>query len=98
MIPVFVPEIVPEVTLIVLVMIEDTVVPSKNKILGLLTSERSKTASPFDSSQFKIPSLSISRSILSITKSPSASSGQTLTGTMTDLYSDPEQSRKPTNW
>ena len=91
------PEIVPEFTFTTLEIIEDDVVVSRNKILGLLGSESSKIASPFDSSQFKIPSLSISMSKLSMTKSPSASSGQTLTGTTIDRYSDPEQSRKPTN-
>ena len=60
-------------------------------------SRRFKVASPRDSSQFKIPSLSISTSKLSIIVSPSKSSGHKLTGTSTDSKVSPEQLIKPTS-
>ena len=54
-------------------------------------SRRFKVAFPRDSSQFKIPSLSISTSKLSIIVSPSKSSGHKLTGTSSDSKVSPEQ-------
>ena len=52
---------------------------------GLLISAIFKVAFPEDSTQFKMPSLSISISKLSIIKSLSKSSGQILTGISVDL-------------
>ena len=60
-------------------------------------SRRFKVAFPRDSSQFKIPSLSISTSKLSIIVSPSKSSGHKLTGTSSDSKVSPEQLIKPTS-
>ena len=54
-------------------------------------------AFPRDSSQFKIPSLSISTSKLSMIKSPSKSSGQILTGISIDLKVAPVQFTIPIN-
>ena len=54
--------------------------PSIKFRIGELGSVKSILVFPLDSSQFKIPSLSKSTSILSIIKSLSISSGQKLTG------------------
>ena len=51
--------------------------------------------SPLDSSQFRIPSLSKSISTLSIIKSSSKSSGQTLTGIIWESKVLPEQASVP---
>ncbi len=66
-------------------------------IEGVLMSRRFKVAFPRDSSQFKIPSLSISTSKLSIIVSPSKSSGHKLTGTSADSKVAPVQSIIPIN-
>ena len=65
--------------------------------IGRLVSVKSKMTSPRDSSQFKIPSLSKSRSTLSMIKSLSKSSGHKLTGMITDSKVAPEQIKVPIN-
>ena len=57
-----------------------TVLPSLSKNIGLLIPERSSVKLPEDSTEFKIPSLSKSRSRLSIIPSLSESAGHILTG------------------
>ncbi len=68
-------------------------------IIGLFKSVKSNTTFPFDSFEFKIPSLSKSKSILSIIPSLSESLGQILTGITPDLKSPslPRHVIDPTN-
>ena len=66
---------------------------------GFSKSVKSKITLPFDSLAFKIPSLSRSKSILSIIPSLSLSFGQILTGIIPDLKSPspPRHVIDPTN-
>ena len=98
--PLLVPINVLDVLLVLLsVKVLDTIealeVPSKNVISGAVMVVKLTIAFPIDSSQFKIPSLSISMSRLSMTKSLSRSSGHSLTGMTTDSNVFPVQAKNP---
>ncbi len=69
--------------------------PSWKVRTGELGALKSILVSPLDSSQFRIPSLSKSISILSMILSLSKSSGQTLTGIIWESKVLPEQSSVP---
>ena len=64
-------------------------------IFPLLLPEKSKFLSPNDSSQFNIPSLSISISILSFTPSKSVSGGHALTGILSESRIPSQSSTAP---
>ena len=71
--------------------------PSSKLRTGALISLKSRLTFPIDSSQFRIPSLSKSISILSIIRSLSRSSGHILTGIICDSKVAPEHTSVPTN-
>jgi len=81
----------------VLEVIVEFEVASENIITGFEISAKFIEASPFPSSQFRIPSLSLSMSLLSIIPSLSKSSGQILTGISIDSNCNPEQLIAPIN-
>ena len=64
-------------------------------IIGLYRSVKLKTPFPLDSNKLIIPSLSISKSMLSIIPSLSKSAGQILTGISVDTNSCDVQSKIP---